>query len=66
MFFLSIPQVWHLVGTWTEQTPNETNLIGMSQLEFMMTIHSIIVPLLLVILTYIFLKVSKKNLKKVI
>jgi len=47
MFFLSIPQAWHLVGTWSEQLPNESNLIGMGQTELMMTLHSIFVPLLL-------------------
>ena len=45
MFFLSIPQAWHLVGTWSEQLPNESNLIGMGQTELMMTLHSIFVPL---------------------
>ena len=52
MFFLSIPQAWHLVGTWSEQLPNESNLIGMGQTELMMTLHSIFVPLLLVISYY--------------
>jgi len=64
MFFLSIPQAWHLVGTWSEQLPNETNLIGMSQLELMMTLHSIFVPLVLVIFTYFFIKLSKEEKKK--
>ena len=41
MFFLSIPQAWHLVGTWSEQLPSESNLIGMGQTELMMTLHSI-------------------------
>ena len=54
MFFLSIPQAWHLVGTWSEQLPNESNLIGMGQAELMMTLHSIFVPLLLVISYYLF------------
>ena len=44
MFFLSIPQAWHLVGTWSEQLPSESNLIGMGQTELMMTLHSIFVP----------------------
>jgi len=35
MFFLSIPQAWHLVGTWSEQLPSESNLIGMGQTELM-------------------------------
>ena len=65
MFFLSIPQAWHLVGTWSEQLPNESSLIGMSQTELMMTLHSIFVPLLLVISYFLFLKVSKSDSKKV-
>ena len=65
MFFLSIPQAWHLVGTWSEQLPSNSSLIGMSQTELMMTLHSIFVPLLLVISYYIFLKISKKESKKV-
>ena len=65
MFFLSIPQAWHLVGTWSEQLPSESNLIGMSQTELMMTLHSIFVPLLLVISYYLFIRISKKESKKV-
>ncbi len=65
MFFLSIPQAWHLAGTWSEQLPNDSNLIGMSQTELMMTLHSIFVPLLLVISYFLFLKLSKKVSKKV-
>tara|TARA_B100000579_G_scaffold367984_1_gene328620 strand:- start:129 stop:332 length:204 start_codon:yes stop_codon:yes gene_type:complete len=65
MFFLSIPQAWHLVGTWSEQLPNDSNLIGMSQTELMMTLHSIFVPILLVIGVYFFIKLSKEEAKKV-
>ena len=65
MFFLSIPQAWHLVGTWSEQLPSESSLIGMSQTELMMTLHSIFVPLLLVISYFLFLKVSKGETKRV-
>ena len=39
MFFLSIPQAWHLAGTWSEQLPSDSSLIGMSQTELMMTLH---------------------------
>ena len=52
MFFLSIPHAWHLAGTWSEQLPNDANLIGMSQTELMMTLHSIFVPLLLITESY--------------
>ena len=65
MFFLSIPQAWHLVGTWSEQLPSDANLIGMSQNELMMTLHSIFVPLLIVIGYYLFLKVARSERSKV-
>jgi len=64
MFFLSIPQAWHLAGTWSEQLPSESSLIGMSQTELMMTLHSIFVPLLLVISYFLFLKLSSDESKK--
>ena len=64
MFFLSIPQAWHLAGTWSEQLPSESSLIGMSQTELMMTLHSIFVPLLLVISYFLFLKLTKSESKK--
>ena len=65
MFFLSIPQAWHLVGTWSEQLPNESSLIGMSQTELMMTLHSIFIPLLFVISYFLFLKLTKSESKNV-
>ena len=65
MFFLSIPQAWHLAGTWSEQLPSNSSLIGMSQAELMMTLHSIFIPLLLVISYFLFLKLSKSESKKV-
>ena len=65
MLFLSIPQAWHLVGTWSEQLPNESNLIGMTQTELMMTLHSIFVPLLIMISVYVYLKISRSERNKV-
>lgn len=65
MFYLSIPQAWHLVGTWSEQLPNNSNLIGMGQVELMMTLHSIFVPLLIVIGYYLMFKNSKAATKKI-
>ena len=65
MFFLSIPQAWHLAGTWSEQLPSESSLIGMSQTELMMTLHSIFIPLLLVISYFLFLRLTKSDSKKV-
>jgi len=64
MFFLSIPQAWHLVGTWSEQVPNQSSLIGMGELELMMTLHSIFVPLLLVIGVYFFITLSREERRK--
>tara|TARA_B100000700_G_C14563868_1_gene632375 strand:+ start:404 stop:598 length:195 start_codon:yes stop_codon:yes gene_type:complete len=46
MIFSSIPKVWHLVGTWSEQLPVQGNLTGLSDFEFMMVLHSIFLPLL--------------------
>ena len=66
MFFLSIPQAWHLVGTWSEQLPSESNLIGMGQTELIMTLHSIFIPLLLVISYYLFNRNNKNESKKII
>ena len=65
MFFLSIPQAWHLVGTWSEQVPSDSSLIGMTQTELMMTLHSIFVPILLFVGAYFFIKLSKEERKKV-
>ena len=64
MFFLSIPQAWHLAGTWSEQLPSDSNLIGMTETELMMTLHSIFVPLLLVISYYLFIRLAKNVSKK--
>ena len=64
MFFLSVPQAWHLVGTWSEQVPSQSNLIGMGELELMMTLHSIFVPLLLVIGAYFFITLSREERRK--
>ena len=65
MFFLSIPKAWHLAGTWSEQLPRDSSLIGMSQTELMMTLHSIFVPLLMVISYFLFHKLSKSESKKI-
>jgi len=64
MFFLSVPQAWHLVGTWAEQVPSQSSLIGMGELELMMTLHSIFVPLLLVIGVYFFITLSREERRK--
>ena len=46
MIFSAIPKVWHLVGTWSDQLPDQANLIGLSDVQFMMVLHSIFLPLL--------------------
>ena len=64
MHFLSVPQAWHLAGTWSEQIPSDSNLIGMGQLELMMTLHSIFVPILFVIGVYFFITLSREERRK--
>ena len=51
-------------GTWSEQLPDETNLIEWPT-ELMMTLHSIFIPLLLVISYYLFVRLAKNESKKV-
>tara|TARA_B100000131_G_scaffold233239_1_gene225111 strand:- start:100 stop:303 length:204 start_codon:yes stop_codon:yes gene_type:complete len=65
MLILSIPEIWHLSGTWSEQLPNESNLIGMGQTELMMTLHSIFLPILMITSYYFFIRISKKESNKV-
>ena len=64
MIFLSIPEAWHLVGTWSEQLPSESSLIGMGQTELMMTLHSIFLPISLAISYYLFNRFYKKIKQK--
>ena len=61
MVFLSVPHAWHLVGTWSEQLPSESSLIGIGQPELVMTLHSIFLPLSLVISYYLYNRFSKNN-----
>ncbi len=61
MVLLSVPHAWHLVGTWSEQLPSESSLIGMGQTELVMTLHSIFLPLSLVISYYLYNRFSKNN-----
>ncbi len=65
MFLLSIPQAWHLVGTWSEQLPSESSLIGMNQTELIITLHSIFFPLLIVIAYYLLNRFTQKVSEKV-
>ncbi len=65
MIFLSVPEAWHLVGTWSEQLPSESSLIGMGQTELIMTLHSIFLPLSIAISYYLCNRFSRKKSKKV-
>ena len=61
MVFLSVPHAWHLVGTWSEQLPSESSVIGMWQTELVMTLNSIFLALSLVISYYLYNRFSKNN-----
>ena len=63
MIFSSMPKVWHLVGTWSDQLPVQGNLIGLTDGEFMMVLHSIFLPLLFTLGIY-FTLVEKNKGKK--
>ena len=54
-----------MVGTWSEQIPSDSSLIGMGETELMMTLHSIFLPLSLAISYYVFSRFSKNKSKKV-
>tara|TARA_Y100001968_G_scaffold275871_1_gene269845 strand:- start:869 stop:1063 length:195 start_codon:yes stop_codon:yes gene_type:complete len=63
MIFSAIPKVWHLVGTWSEQMPIDTNLTGLSEIELMMVLHSIFIPLIFSLGVY-FTLVEKNKSKR--
>ena len=64
MNILSVPQVWHLAGTWSENLPSSDNLTGMTDFQFMMTMHSIFVPLVIVISAYFLSSLAKEEKKR--
>tara|TARA_R100001460_G_scaffold102734_1_gene147455 strand:- start:189 stop:377 length:189 start_codon:yes stop_codon:yes gene_type:complete len=57
---LSNPPVYTLPGTWSDSI----NYTGLSDLQMMITMHSIVVPLVLVVGTYYLYTVSRKESKK--
>ncbi len=65
MLLLSSPQVWQLPGTWSNSLAQEVNLIGLSSNQLMMVLHSIFVPLVLIVGAYLISSLSEKQSKRV-
>ena len=65
MLLLSSPQVWQLPGTWSNSLAQEVNLIGLSSNQLMMVLHSIFVPLVLIVGAYLISSISEKKRRKV-
>ena len=59
-YFLSNPPVYTLSGTWADLT-----YTGLSDLQMMIMMHSIVVPLVVVVGTYYLYTVGRKESKKV-
>tara|TARA_R100000231_G_scaffold42262_1_gene36861 strand:+ start:72 stop:257 length:186 start_codon:yes stop_codon:yes gene_type:complete len=59
-YFLSNPPVYTLPGTWAD-----LEYTGLSDLQMMITMHSIFVPLIVVVGTYYLYTVGRKESKKV-
>jgi len=59
-YFLSNPPVYTLPGTWADLT-----YTGLSDLQMMVMMHSIVVPLVVVVGTYYLYTVGRKESKKV-
>ena len=58
-YFMANPQVYMLEGTWTEQV---TSASGLTELQMMVTMHMITVPLILMLAYYlIFQKNGKRS-----
>ena len=60
-YFLSNPPIYTLPGTWTD-SPVYT---GLSDLQMMITMHSIVIPLVIIVGTYYLYTISVKKSKKV-
>ena len=58
MIFLSNPQVWHLAGTWSDSVSQ--NPTGMTDLQMMISMHVITVPLVLLLGAYFLFETAKK------
>ena len=58
MIFLSNPQVWHLAGTWSDSVIQSPT--GMTDLQMMISMHVITVPLVLLLGAYFLFETAKK------
>ena len=58
MIFLSNPQVWHLAGTWSDSVIQSPT--GMTDLQMMISMHVITVPLVLILGAYFLFETAKK------
>ena len=58
MIFLSNPQVWHLAGTWSDSVIQSPT--GMTDLQMMISMHIITVPLVLLLGAYFLFETAKK------
>lgn len=58
MIFLSNPQVWTLSGTWSDRGLSAT---GLTNTELMMTLNTIILPVIFVVGIYLLSAVGKRK-----
>ena len=58
MIFLSNPQVWTLSGTWSDRTLSST---GLTDMELVMTLNTILLPVIFVVGLYILSSVGKRK-----
>ena len=58
MIFLSNPQVWHLAVTWSDSVIQSPT--GMTDLQMMISMHVITVPLVLILGAYFLFETAKK------
>tara|TARA_A100001011_G_scaffold298320_1_gene311242 strand:+ start:365 stop:547 length:183 start_codon:yes stop_codon:yes gene_type:complete len=58
MIFLSNPQVWTLSGTWSDRALSAT---GLTNMELMMTVDTIILPVIFVVGIYLLSAVGKRK-----
>ena len=63
MIFLSNPQVWQLAGTWSDTVT--VSPTGMTDLQMMISMHVITVPLVLLIGGYFLLTTARNERAKV-
>tara|TARA_R100001480_G_C4615555_1_gene165509 strand:+ start:206 stop:394 length:189 start_codon:yes stop_codon:yes gene_type:complete len=60
-YFLSNPPVYTLPGTWSDSV----NYTGLSDVQMMITMHSILVPLVIIVGAYYLYSISDNKSKKV-